>query len=243
MWRSLDPTYPSNVAIVAWSLAAWGLWGWAAGLSIFFAWALTREIDPDHPGSALFAAALATCWGGYSSGLFLLLLGLRMVNRTPGLPARWLDSLLVLGLAWTRPNAAWIAAAAFLLDATLDQPLRRQLVFGALALVSMAHSDSFRGAGYSPEMGWGLLLCLSFLSLGQSNEHPLSRGDANQAPLVASRLLAAQLLAILAALLSVWCWQRMGVYCWWPVWSALFATVLWRGASSLWNWRRQAEQI
>ena len=237
MWRSLDPTYPSNLAILAWSLVAWGVWGWAAGLSIFLAWALTRELDPDHPGSALLAAGLATCWGGYSSGLFLLLLGMRLVSRTPGLPARWLDSLLVIGLAWTRPNAAWIAAAAFFLDATLDKPLRRHLVFGLLALVSMGHSDSLLGAAYAPETGWGLLLCLSFLSLGMSTGPLQSLGDASGAPLSAGRVLAAQLLAVLAALLSVWFWQRMGVYSWWPLWSALFATILWRGASFLWNWR------
>lgn len=240
IWRSLDPSYPSNVAIVVWSLAGWGLWGWAAGLSIFFAWALARELDPDHPGSALFSAALATCWGGYSSGLFLLLLGLRLVSRTPGLPARWLDSLLVLGLAFSRPNAAWIAAAAFFLDGTLDKPLRRHLLFGVLALACVDSRDSFSGAAFSPETGWGLLLCLSFLSLGLSEERPQALGDASGEPLGAGRVLAAQLLAIGAALLSVFCWQRIGVYAWWPLWSALFATVLWRGASFLWNWRRAA---
>ena len=129
----------------------------------------------------------------------------------------------------------------------------------------MARSDSFLGAFYSPETGWGLLLCLSFLSLGVGEERPQSVGDEGGAPLRADRLLAAQLLAILAALLSVWCWQRVGIYCWWPLWSALFAAVLriclskfwasrisddsgpakqdrvlWRGASFLWRWHRSA---
>ena len=218
--------------------AAWLAWGSAAGLSVFFAWAITRELDPDHPGAALLAASLAAVWGGYSSGLFLLLLGMRVVNRTPGVPARLLDSLLLLGLAWSRPNAAWIAAAAFLLDAWLEQGLKRHYVFASLALLCMAQSDNLSGAGISPQLSWGLLLCLSFLSLCSTVEPLRSRGDACDAPLDGGRVLAAQFLAVLAALLSVWCWQALGVYAWWSLWSGLFAVVFWRAGS--WIWRAGA---
>lgn len=233
MWRSLDPGYPTNVAIVLWVAAAWWLAGSAAGLAIFFAWAIARELDPDRPLAALLAALLASLWGGYSGGLFLLLLGMRFVSRTPGLPARWLDSVLLLGLAWTRPNAAWIAAGAFFLDAVLERPLRRHLAFGAVALVSMAHSTGFSEAGPSPQLSWGLLLCLSFLSVCLSGV-PDSLGDEGGQRLDPARLLSAQLLALLCALLSVWCWQATGVYAWWSLWSGLFAVVFWRGLSWLW---------
>lgn len=237
MWRSLDPAYPTNLAIVLWVGLAWWLWGSSSGLAIFFAWALTRELDPDRPLSALLAALLATLWGGYSSGLFLLLLGMRFVSRTPGVPARPLDSLLLLGLAWTRPNVAWIAAAAFFLDAALEKPLRRHLIFGALALVPMAQSSALTGAGLCRELSWGLLLCLSFLSLCLNGEAPATGGDENGRSLDYSRVLSSQLLAVLSALLSVWCWQAVGVYAWWSLWSGLFAVVFWRAASWIWSHR------
>lgn len=236
MWRSLDPGYPSNLAIVLWVALAWGFWGSSSGLSIFFAWALTRELDPDRPPAALLAALLATLWGGYSSGLFLLLLAMRFVSRTPGLPARWLDSLLLLGLAWTRPNSAWIAVAAFFLDAVLEKPLRRHLVFGALALVPMAQSQALAGAGPCRELIWGLLLCLSFLSLCLNGEAPGTGGDADGRALDSSRVLSGQLLAVMSALLSLWCWQAVGVYAWWSLWSGLFAVVFWRAGNWIWRW-------
>lgn len=118
--RPIDPSYPTNRAIAALTMAVIvggivlqlivgeGLtqgvsWGISAGLTVFLAWALGRELDPDHDLSAFVAAGLALI------GLLLfdlpslmallwMLFFLRMVNRTTGLPARILDSLLILGL-------------------------------------------------------------------------------------------------------------------------------------------------
>lgn len=208
--------------------------GSSLGLGIFLAWALARELDPDHPPSALLAAALAVL-GGYSSGLFLLLLGMRLVNRSPGTPARLLDSILVLALAWARPQSAWLAAAAFWLDATLERPLRRHFVFGAMAVYWMARGSDLAG-GPSPQLTWGLILCLSFLSLCLEQDGPRSRGDADDAPLIGARVLAAQLLAVLCALLTTWWWQAAGIYSWWSLWSAVFSVVGWRAGSWIWRW-------
>ena len=99
-----------------------------------------------------------------------------------------------------------------------------------------AGSDSFAGAGVSRQLSWGLLLCLSFLSVCLSVQSLRSRGDADGGELDFSRVLAAQFLAVLCALLSVWCWQTTGIYAWWSLWSGLFAVVYWRAASWIWRW-------
>ncbi len=72
-----------------------------------------------------------------------------------------------------------------------------------------------------------MLLCLRFLSLCLGVDPLHSRGDAGAARLDAGRVLAAQFLAVLCALLSVWCWLAPGIY----AWSRLFAVVFWRAGS------------
>ena len=106
-------------------------------LAVFLAWALGRELDPDRDGAAFVAAGLAllASWTlGRPSilGLFLILLSLRLVNRTVGPRARALDSLLVFGFAlFVVARGEWlpgaVAGTAFLLDGLL-RPAHRRVV-------------------------------------------------------------------------------------------------------------------
>ena len=116
--RPVDPRYPTNLAVVVlspvvvvagtiyrlvsgYALLEGVLWGIGAGLAVFLAWALGRELDPDHDLSAFVGAGL-TVFGLLLTGLpsllvlFWLLLALRVVNRSTGLPAgrsiRWQSS-------------------------------------------------------------------------------------------------------------------------------------------------------
>ncbi|MGD2206818.1 MAG: hypothetical protein PVH17_08570, partial [Anaerolineae bacterium] len=171
--RPIDPNYPTNRAIAALTLvvmiggAAYRLfagaalfdsmlWGVGAGLAVFLAWALARELDPDHALSAFVAAGLMLIGLFFLEPpnllmLFWLLLVLRIVNRTTGLPARPLDSLAVLGLGgWlTLQGGNWIAglatAAAFMLDGWLPSMLGRHRLFAVLALVVTVTLAVFHG--------------------------------------------------------------------------------------------------
>ena len=75
-----------------------------AGLTAFGAAAVAKEIDPDHPRSAVLATAVAipAAWIAMPESLpalLWLLLLLRFINRATGLPPRWSDTLALLLLA------------------------------------------------------------------------------------------------------------------------------------------------
>lgn len=170
--RSLDPRYPTNLAIGALSLVVWAagavanmlsdvallesvLWGIGAGFSVFLTWALARELDPAHDLSAFVGAGLATAalpFFGLPTlmPVFWLLVVLRVVNRTVGPPARPVDTLAVLCLGgWLTWQGHWIAglvtALALLLDGLLTDPLRYHLVLSGLAFAGTVVLSVFRG--------------------------------------------------------------------------------------------------
>ena len=160
--RPIDPNYPTNHAIALLTLVVivggailhlmagvqllQGIsWGIAAGLAVFLAWALARELDPDHDLSAFVAAGLALIGLLFLdlpglTVLFWMIILLRLVNRTVGLPATILDSLLILGLgSWLTLQGEWVyglmTALALLMDSQLSPPHRRHLLFAGIALL------------------------------------------------------------------------------------------------------------
>jgi hypothetical protein len=160
--RPIDPRFPSNKAIMivcAVALVGGAVWGGvqdgtlagaaaqglSATLTVFLAWALGRELDPDVNRTAFIAVAFAVAvWamlGASDLWITAATLGLtRIVNRTVGPPAKLTDSCIVAGVIafavlwaghWTLTLAA---AIAFALDAVLPEGRKRQLVFGAIML-------------------------------------------------------------------------------------------------------------
>lgn len=165
--RPLDPSWPTNRAVlllmpvgalIAAASATWapGLaeipWLWAAALgagTILGNWAVGRELAPDDQRAAFVALVLGfgtllAVPGVSLVVLFATLMLIRMVNRTVGLPATTLDSVVALGLSgWAvadtgSPAVGVVAALAFGLDAWLPDGRRRQWGFAALCLVMVA---------------------------------------------------------------------------------------------------------
>ncbi|MCQ1536638.1 hypothetical protein FTO70_13360 [Methanosarcina sp. KYL-1] len=210
--RSIDLSYPTNRAIAVISLlflfgiAYFQLFsgkpvsvalvsGFRAGFSVFFAWALAREIDPDNELSAFAAAFMACLFFLYflspffpspflpSPGLlalFLFLLSIRIINRSTGLPAKLSDSVGVLLLSgWLSLQESWIfgliAALAFFLDGFLPGPNRNHRVFSGAAFLISLFALSGAGAAGTVEVAGGkevifgdagmLVLAASFLFL------------------------------------------------------------------------------
>ena len=147
--RPLDPSYPTNLAILivvpiigiaigVFRLITTGDLGFAftsglvVGASTFTAWVLSRELDPDYDLSAFVAVAFAaiaylifqpTTIALLSLGL--LITGSRVVNRIVGLPPKVpAESMVVFILIVVAAYVegwfiALVGAVLFLFDAVL----------------------------------------------------------------------------------------------------------------------------
>lgn len=257
--RSIDLTYPTNRAIAAITLlfffAVAGFHfasgkdvfpalysGLRAGTSVFFAWAFAREIDPDNELSA-FVAAFAGCIGFifFSSPLLLALLLelllIRIVNRSKGLPARTLDSFAVILLSgWILLQGGWIFCVltilAFVLDAFLPEPERRQLVFAGALFLALSLSVRFlffsgNEGGKISIQGTGLPIfiftaVLLFVPLIFNSRTIKSKGDLTGVPLNPIRVRTAQVMALLSISLPAVLHGWSGVENLMPLWGAIF---------------------
>lgn len=233
--RPLDPTYPTNrVVLVLLPLAAVisGGLAVAAGegpgavvvragggaLAAFGSWALAREIAPDDEVVAAFGAMLL----GFAAFLvldvallpvFAALFYARVVNRSTGLAATGLDSLLVTALAlfaaW-RAGSPWPAAAgavAFVLDAVLRPGHARQWMFaglcagGAVALTTAGFAP--RVVPVQPELlprTAATVAVVGALALIAATGTCDFRCDATGEPISVARVRGAQAVTLLSAL-------------------------------------------
>lgn len=262
--RSVDPRYPTLRAIGALSLVAGAAgavahllagasllesttWGAGAGVAVFLSWAVGRELDPDHDLSAFVGAGLtivALLLFDLPALMVILwlIISLRVVNRTVGLPARPLDSLALLGLGgWLTWQGHWIAgvmtAVAFLLDGLLASPLRIHLVLSGVAfavtvVLSIFHGDiAMEGGPTVPVAVSATAMAGLFLIVIATSREVQAVGDATGEQLDAGRVRAAQVVALLTALLYAW-WEGMaGLETLWPLWAAMIGVALYRIAS------------
>jgi len=252
--RPVDPAWPTNRAILILSLTVMlvvaafrivfgGLAflpalvaGAFAGGSVFLAWALARELDPDHDLAAFVGALIALpAWELLGSprftSLVLLLLGLRVVNRTVGPPARPLDSIALLLLAgWVAWRGDWITTVvllgAFVLDGILKPEHRIHLAAAgaALALTGVAVSRAGIPAGLAgPDLPSvvALALLLPFLRVLAPSRNLPTLTDVGALPLVAIRIRSAQALGLLAVLLAVAAYGLEGLEALSPLWAAM----------------------
>jgi hypothetical protein len=116
--------------------------GFFMGASIFIAWVIAREVDPDNDYSAFVGAFLA---GVFFVGrvdilsLSAVIILSRLINRVVGPPAKLNDSILALVLVGLSVlMGSWqmglVGAIGYAMDASLSQPLRLHWIFALLAL-------------------------------------------------------------------------------------------------------------
>jgi hypothetical protein len=263
--RTIDPSYPTNRAIAALTiffaiagtalhvlsggaLLEGALWGVRVGFVLFLTWALGRELDPDHDLSAfvgvgLILIALLSSLDRPTlvESIWLLLL-LRLVNHTTGLPAKPLDSLMVAGLGiWLSRQGNWVAGlatgAAFLLDGLLSPPLRYHrlvsgLVFLATLALSMISEDiTVYDRPSAPVLLISAATTVLFSIVIATSRELQTVADETGKPLLLTRVRAAQVLALLTALLYALRFGESGVVAVLPLWAAMAGAGLYRLAS------------
>ena len=236
--RPMEPKkYPTNKAILILMVVAAliagvvafmrgaGAGASAAGaleafLVVFACWALGRELAPDDNSAAFVGAALSfiALWWWPSPSLLLLFTALalsRIVNRSTGLTARLGDSVIVTALVvWSmvslqNPLAGVAAALAFMLDARLADPNRRQWLFAAICLTAVVvqvwriESDTLEMT-FLPEPQYVIAAAtlLAFLMFSLGLRSVSSRGDVGGRTLNPSRVRGGMLVVWLLALLT-----------------------------------------
>lgn len=250
--RPIDRRHPTNRAIAALTLGVAlvdGLvrvlagspppqafvGGLVVAAAFFLAWALAREIDPDHDVAAFVAAILSVVASlGLErpdfAAIFLVLLGLRIVNRSVGPAAKPGDTVFILLLvalaAWRgHPVAAAFGCGALLLDGVLSPGHRPHLLAALLALPLVAWGAA-RGEPAPVSIdGWAALAsALPALVLVRESAAPASRSDLAGERLGGSRVRAGQLLALLALVAAILVGGRPALAALSPLWAALAGT-------------------
>lgn len=222
----------------------WPAFGWAVvgGLTPFAAAALAKEIDPDHPGSAVLAAALGlpAVWLAPAESLLpllWLLMLLRFVNRSTGLAPKATDTLVVALLAgwlvWIgSPLFGVLTGAVFIIDAVLPGGRRAHGALGAAVIVAAVAywiANAYRFAP-TPAPTWLVvaLLTLTMALFGfiLACYVILSPGDATGRPLDPARIQATQVMALSVGL-SFASWHGLtGAVLFVALWAALLGTLL-----------------
>ncbi len=257
--RPLDPNYPTNKAVLFLMPLAGLIAGAAAGLRgadapqvglgaltgalvVFGAWALGRELAPDHHAVAFagmtFAFIAFVVVGSPSLILlFATLFLVRIVNRSVGWPARLTDSitvfLLIVWVLYSTRNVLLgvVGALAFLLDAVLRDAKRQQFAFAVLCLAASGawafqHGPRFDPGALGNPLRWMVItVSVGFGLAILRTRRVSSAGDVTGVPLSLSRVRAGMLIGLLMALapLAV---GADGVEASSPVWAALSGVLL-----------------
>ena len=160
--RPLDPRYRSNVLVAVGAVFVGGATGLynllasspldvgapTAGIAVFLAWAIARELDPDHSSAALLAmvvAALALPLAPPSLlAAFGILLATRLATGTVGKPIGLVDGVVLIGLgAYLGAGSSTAAVVPALVAGIAISGKRSRLEFGAAAATALAAAASF----------------------------------------------------------------------------------------------------
>lgn len=192
-----------------------------AGVTVFLAWAIAREIDPDEARTANLAAVLAVggrlvAGPGNLTALVVFLLAARIALRSTGLAPTMLDSFVFLPLVAFiagQTVTGWIAALtlayAIARDHRLPDPaggrsLVAAFVVSATASGGVIATGAF-GEGWAVPEAWSLALAAAGLiaALALPGYIPMSKADFTGEMLDFFRLRSSRWILMGGSLLAV----------------------------------------
>lgn len=211
------------------------------GVGVFLAWAIARELDPDHPGSATaatFAGAALLFTGPPRLGASLaLLLVFRIVLRSTGRLPTFVDLIFVAGLAVycaRTPDglpAAMALGVALVVDSRLPEPapsytLPLGVVIALGVIAGGAHFGSFSNVWTTPSLlQWVCLALVAVAVISLRVPAPESTNDRRR-PLNRTRLVSATWLGVWAGVATVFLMGGAAVPGLSPLWAAVVAVAL-----------------
>lgn len=239
--RPIDLKYPTNRAILVFSLLTLALFtalylfngrefgsailgGFAASFGVFFGWALTREIDPDHDLAAFVAGGLVFAgmivWRTPLFVEFLAIFSLlqlfRILNRSAGKEVAFFDAAFVFAVSlppiffnlWLYGLAAGLI---FLLDALLVRPQRRHLGLAGLSIIAAVIAYFFVngnkvGAVTLPYLIGMTAISMLFLVAVVRTRKIVSVGDFSGKRLHLERIQGVRIVSFLTCVSVAW-WQ------------------------------------
>lgn len=218
-----------------------------SALTVFLTWALVRELDPDHPLSALLggvAAGAVAITTGTASALALaaLMLSARLVVRSTGLRPLVTDIAVVGAFvgALSRTPLVWAAGLAVAFAVALDTglpepaPQRNLWLAGAIGLavtLTAVLSDALRVSWSLPDMTTGALAAVAIaVTVTAPTDSLRSLTDYRPTPLHPERLRVARLLTAAALALGTLAGGAALASASWPGWVGLIAA----GAGARW---------
>lgn len=200
----------------------------------FFSYLIARELDPDRSIGAYLAGFLALgsvlFWGaGNIVVLFWMLMLLRLLNRSSGMPAGLFDNLLILiATYWIVRDGQWgyaaLTAIIYAIESQLPNGSPRSLYAAGFAFLIAALSPKVpyvQSAIPSDIFMIMIVATILFLPVIKLSEHVRSIGDYGQQPLNTLRLQAAQIFAILAAFGMAWFYGESIIQSFLPIWGAI----------------------
>ena len=169
--------------------------------------------------------------------LFWLLISLRIINRTTGLPARIFDSAMLFAISFLLSYFystlfGFLAAIVFLFDTKLINGQKFQLLFASLSTFSsfifvIINSKFFELPTFSVLQTITIItISIIFIFIVYFTKDIKSKGDKTHIPLHLLRIKAAQLFTLLSVLIvSLY---EFGLTAMIPVWRILLGVIIQR---------------